>query len=166
MPSTSVNTAPQNLSETESVEQASGGDHTAFTLLMRRYNRLLYRTARSIVKNDAEAEDILQEAYLRAYSALRTFRGDSSLSTWLTRIVINEALGSLRKAARRAEIVEFGSTPRWAADAPEVQMDVFEEPEKAAMRAQARELIEAKGGCPSCCVPDGFCLARLGGNDG
>ena len=63
---------------------------------MRRHNRLLYRTARSILRNDAKAEDAVQEGYLRAYQSLPTFRAESSLATWLTRIVINEALERLR----------------------------------------------------------------------
>ena len=63
---------------------------------MRRHNRLLYRTARSILRNDAEAEDAVQEGYLRAYQSLPMFRAESSLATWLTRIVINEALERLR----------------------------------------------------------------------
>ncbi|TIP32588.1 MAG: RNA polymerase sigma factor, partial [Mesorhizobium sp.] len=64
------------------------------------YNQRLYRIARGVVRNDAEAEDIVQEAYMRAFASLDSFRGDASLSTWLSRIVINEALGRLRKKKR------------------------------------------------------------------
>jgi RNA polymerase sigma-70 factor (ECF subfamily) len=60
--------------------------------LMRLHNRMLYRTARAILRDDADAEDAVQEAYLRAYRALATFRGESKLSTWLVRITANEAL--------------------------------------------------------------------------
>ena len=80
---------------------------SAFERIMRRNNRLLFRTARSILKSDAEAEDALQEAYLRAWRALSTFRADSKLSTWLVRIVINEALGRLRR--RSAQVIPLES---------------------------------------------------------
>jgi RNA polymerase sigma-70 factor, ECF subfamily len=76
------------------------GHAEAFTQLMRRYNRLLFRTARGIVSDDAEAQDAVQEAYLRAFVALDSYRGESSLRTWLTRIVINQALGQQRKLGR------------------------------------------------------------------
>src|SRR5690242_3219234 len=74
------------------VALASQGHGAAFRAIMQRYNRRLYRVARGIVRDDGEAEDILQEAYVRAFAALGTFRGDARLSTWLTRIVVNEAL--------------------------------------------------------------------------
>jgi RNA polymerase sigma-70 factor (ECF subfamily) len=73
------------------------GEQAAFADLMRRYNRRLYRVARSILRDDAEAEDALQDAYLQAYRALPGFRGESSLATWLTRIVMNAALMRRRK---------------------------------------------------------------------
>lgn len=76
------------------------GDPAAFENLMRRHNRLLYRAARSILRDDAEAEDAVQNAYLRAYRQIDQYRGEARLSTWLTRIVINEALGFLRKRSR------------------------------------------------------------------
>src|SRR5213083_3675157 len=85
--------------------RATHGDSAAFEALMRRYNRMLFRTARAILRDDAEAEDALQEAYVQAYHALASFRGEAKLSTWLARIVANEALMRLRKQARRAEIV-------------------------------------------------------------
>lgn len=72
--------------------RAACGDDAAFARIMRRHNRLLFRTARSILKSDADAEDALQEAYLRAWRALGSFRAEARLSTWLVRIVVNEAL--------------------------------------------------------------------------
>src|ERR1041385_225741 len=75
----------------------AAGDEPAVRLLMRRFNQTLFRTARAILRDDAEAEDALQEAYLKAFRAIGDFKGESKLSTWLVRIVANEALGRLRK---------------------------------------------------------------------
>ena len=88
------------------------GDRAAFVWLMRRYNQKLYRTARSILKDDAEAEDAVQEAYLLAHRSLAGFRGDATLSTWLVRVVVNESLGRLRKRKRDAEIIRLGRAER------------------------------------------------------
>jgi RNA polymerase sigma-70 factor (ECF subfamily) len=141
-----IKTAAKNLSDAEIVQRISAGDRGAFELLMRRYNRPLYRTARSIIKDDAEAEDVLQEAYLLAFRNLDKFRGESSLSTWLTRIVVNEAIARSRKTARRAEIIELGATSQWDNDAAEAQMNQanIEQPEQAALRAETRRLVEKK----------------------
>src|SRR5207302_6649635 len=89
----------------ELAARAAHGDPSAFEVLMREHNRTLFRTARAILRDDAEAEDALQEAYVQAYHALPSFRGEAKLSTWLARIVANEALMRLRKQTRRAEIV-------------------------------------------------------------
>lgn len=137
---------PQDLSEPELVYRIGAGDPRAFEWMMRRHNRTLYRTARSIVKDDNEAEDVLQEAYLLAYHNADKFRGESSLSTWLTRIVVNEALARLRKTRRRAEVIQLVAEPPLDDDAMESPMidTQTEQPELAAVRAEARRLIEAK----------------------
>ena len=119
-------------------------EHAAFAQIMRRHNQRLFRTARAILRDDAEAEDALQEAYLQAYRALPEFRGEAALSTWLVRIVANEALGRLRKRARRAQVLPFG-----AEAGPNPEDAVMDEsndaqPERAAARAQARRLIETR----------------------
>ncbi len=85
------------------VRRVQGRDAGAFRAIMRAHNQRLYRIARGVVRNDGEAEDVVQEAYVRAFTHLDGFRGDSSLSTWLSRIVINEALGRLRKKRRALE---------------------------------------------------------------
>lgn len=79
------------------VERAKSGDQSAFRAIMEQHNRRLYRVARAVMKDDTEAEDVVQETYLSAFSNLSNFRGDSSLATWLTRITLNEALGRRRK---------------------------------------------------------------------
>ena len=88
--------AVETASDAELIRLVLRNDEAAARALMQRYNRRLYRVARGVVRDDGEAEDVRQEAYLRAFSALADFRGESSLSTWLTRIVLNEALQRLR----------------------------------------------------------------------
>src|SRR5712671_945553 len=78
------------------VRRALARDDTAFRTIMERHNRRLYRIARSILRNDSEAEDVVQQAYVNAFTHLGGFRGDSTLATWLSRITMNEALGRLR----------------------------------------------------------------------
>src|SRR5688572_30001589 len=74
------------------IEQILGGNTAIFELLMRRYNERLYRAARAIVRDEQDAEDVMQQAYLNAFTHLRQFNGSASFATWLTRIAINEAL--------------------------------------------------------------------------
>jgi RNA polymerase sigma-70 factor, ECF subfamily len=92
--------------EAELIARALRRDEAAVRAIVQRHNRRLYRLARSIVRNDAEAEDVLQEAYLRAFANLATFRGESGLGTWLGRVVINEALGRLRRERPTVELTE------------------------------------------------------------
>jgi RNA polymerase sigma-70 factor (ECF subfamily) len=129
--------------DTDLIARAASGDARAFEALMRRYNRMLFRTARAILRDDAEAEDALQEAYLQAYGSLASFRAEAKLSTWLARIVANEALMRLRKQTRRAEIV-----PMQSADAPEVEQvmdsDMDNAPDTRAARGEMRRLLEAQ----------------------
>lgn len=128
----------------ELIERAAGGDEFAFECIMRRHNRLLSRTARSILKSEAEAEDALQESYLRAWRALPTFRAEAKLSTWLVRIVINEALGRLRRSSAQVIPLDAASdstdpqTPDGIEDDPDLR------PECAAIRSQVRRLMEAR----------------------
>jgi RNA polymerase sigma-70 factor (ECF subfamily) len=83
--------------DTELVRAAQEGSASAARLIVRRHNQRLYRVARAIVRDDTEAEDVLQEAYLSAFRSLTSFRADASLSTWLTRIVANKAIGRLKR---------------------------------------------------------------------
>src|SRR4051812_6165675 len=78
------------------VERARNRDGIAVRLIMQRYNRRLYRVARSVLNDDVEAEDVVQEVYVRAFTHLDGFRGEAQLSAWLTRIALNEALCQLR----------------------------------------------------------------------
>jgi RNA polymerase sigma-70 factor (ECF subfamily) len=141
---------PASLDDDALLRRIRAGDRDAFSLLMRRYNRRLYRVARSVLRDDAEAEDALQDAYLQAYRALPTFRGESTLGTWLTRIVVNAALMRQRKTGRLAEVIELGADyDAAAADAaaagshsPDDSPGDVEQPDLAAFRGQTRRLIE------------------------
>ena len=147
MRSASVRTAGKDLPDSEIARRIARGERDAFEVLMRRYNQTLYRTARSILRDDAEAEDAVQEVYLLAYRAMGAFRGDAKLSTWLIRIVVNEAIARSRKRSRRAQIIQLSSgAPEPEADVPEENMSEStpEQPEHAAMRTQTRRLLETK----------------------
>jgi RNA polymerase sigma-70 factor (ECF subfamily) len=128
----------------ELARRAAAGDGDAFSAIMRRHNRLLFRTARAILKSDTEAEDALQDAYLHAWRALGKFRADAKLSTWLVRIVANEALAHLRR--RRLPSVPLEDAMTTAA--PEIQASLADAParlpDRVAMRAQIRKLLEAR----------------------
>ncbi|NUO47694.1 MAG: RNA polymerase sigma factor [Polyangiaceae bacterium] len=93
--------APDDL---DVIERVLGGETSLFELLMRRHNQRLFRTARAIMKDDVEAEDVVQEAYVRAFVSLRSFEGRAQLSTWLTRIVVHEAAARLRQRKQVAAL--------------------------------------------------------------
>lgn len=129
----------------ELAERVAKGEEAAFRLLMRRHNQLLYRTARSILRDDAEAEDALQEAYIQAYNSIGSFRGDAKLSTWLVRIVVNAALGRLRKNRRGAEIIALDSeADARVPEEADLSAESETQPEREALRAQTRRIIESK----------------------
>jgi RNA polymerase sigma-70 factor (ECF subfamily) len=132
------------LDDSELARLIASGDNSAFEPLMRRHNRLLYRIARSILRDDAEAQDAVQEAWLRAFRSIRSFRGDSALSTWLARIVVNEAYGRLRRQKRIATVVSFDAHQPDAQPGEYKDMadETTEPPETAAMRTELRQLLE------------------------
>jgi len=124
----------------------ASGDPAAFELLMRRHNRRLYRLARATLRDDADAEDALQETYLRAIKAIGGFRGESSLATWLSRLLLHECLDRLRREGRRRDIAQMVST-----DADEhVEHESMNDPSPhgtphdLAERAEVRALLERK----------------------
>jgi RNA polymerase sigma-70 factor (ECF subfamily) len=146
MRSAALEAVHSGLPDAEIAQRIAAGDEDELRLLMRRHNQMLYRTARSILKDDAEAEDAVQEAYLLAYRAMGGFRGDAKLSTWLVRIVVNEAIGRARKRSRRAEVVWLNdqSEPNGEpADVNTVSASP-ERPEHIALRMETRRLLEAK----------------------
>jgi RNA polymerase sigma-70 factor (ECF subfamily) len=137
---------PIAVSDQDVVSRAAAGDHAAFEWVMRQHNRRLFRIVRSILKNDADAEEALQEAYITAYRALKHFRGDSQVSTWLTRIAINEALGRLRRQKTERVVIPFSSDNEEATDALRAirAEESATSPEEDTLRAEMRTLLERK----------------------
>src|SRR5579864_6312048 len=88
------------LSDEEVVRRVLDGETALFEIIMRRYNQRLYRIARGILRDDAEAEDVMQDAYVRAYRHLNQFAGRAKFSTWLTRIAVHEALARANRGHR------------------------------------------------------------------
>jgi RNA polymerase sigma-70 factor, ECF subfamily len=101
--------AVARLSDEEIVARVLGGDTSLFELIVRRHNQRLFRAARAILRNDGEAEDAMQEAYVRAFVNLDQFAGEAKFSTWLTKIAVYEALGRLRRAKRQEDLPEMNS---------------------------------------------------------
>jgi RNA polymerase sigma-70 factor, ECF subfamily len=126
------------------VERARQRDGAAVRLIMQRHNRRLYRVARSILNDDAEAEDVVQEAYVRAFTHLDGFRGEAQLSTWLTRIALNEALGRLRRRRTTVGLKDIDAISDQGEARviylPSARQD--SDPEAAAARTQVRRLLE------------------------
>lgn len=136
---------PDDADDADLVARIVGHDRDAFRQLMRLHNTALFRAARSILRDDADAEDVVQEAYLAAYRHLAEFRGQAKLSTWLTRIVINQALARLR-SRRRDKVVVFLDEHERAGAAPleQAMSEDSDSPEAGAMRTQMRHLLERK----------------------
>lgn len=119
-------------------------DQSAFELLMRSYNGRLFRVARSILKDESDAEDVLQEAYLDAYRNISRFRGEARLSTWLVRIVANRALMRLRKQRRDHLVLSMDASDESNDRVQQFPDRNAESPTTAALRAEARQLIERR----------------------
>jgi RNA polymerase sigma-70 factor (ECF subfamily) len=125
------------------VRRVAGGERLAFELLMRRYNRRLYRLARASLREDAEAQDALQDAYLCAYHSMGQFRGECALATWLSRLVLNECAARQRRCLRRANIVPIVSAEHHMDEVADVP-DLGEQPDRLVARAQMRRVLERK----------------------
>jgi RNA polymerase sigma-70 factor (ECF subfamily) len=144
---TATNETSDDISDVVLSQRMATGDTSALELLMRRYNQSLYRAARSILKDDDEAEEAVQDAYLKAYRNIGSYRGDAKLSTWLIRIAINEALARVRKRKRRDKILYLDGDPVSVPESEKssaMQQNTAYTPEKAVLRAEVRNLIERK----------------------
>jgi RNA polymerase sigma-70 factor (ECF subfamily) len=128
------------------MQPALAREPDAFRALMREHNQALFRTARAILRDDAEAEEAVQEAWMQAYKGLESFRGDAKISTWLIRIAANEALGRLRRRKRTAEVIPMSiddSPDEGALDNTPDQTHGAA-PDVQALRGEVRRLIEKR----------------------
>ena len=126
---------PQGLADETVVERVRAGEVQLFELLMRRHNARVFRVVRSIVRRDDEAEDVMQDAYVRAFDHLREFRGEARFSTWLTRIAVHEALARLRRERR------FESLDTREEDCAVMPSDAVVSPEQRASDGEVRALL-------------------------
>ncbi len=128
--------------DAELVRRARERDPGAIRAIMQANNRRLFRMARGILKDDSEAEDVVQEAYVRAFTHLDSFRGDSSLATWLTRIAMNEALGRLR---RRHPTVDYTTLKPGVLEAQIIQFPLSampDDPERTMAQREIQTVVE------------------------
>ena len=134
--------APAAAADIELVRRALSRDEAAVRAIIKANNRRLYRLARGILRHDSEAEDVVQETYVRAFTHLAEFRGDSSLSTWLSRIAMNEALGRLR---RQRPGLELSSLPSGTLEAQIIQFPLLsatDDPERTMAQREITHVVE------------------------
>lgn len=126
------------------IAHAQAGDEMAVRVLVQRYNRRIFRSARALVGNDSEAEDVVQAAYVQAFTHLDSFRGEAQFSTWLTRIAVNEAMGRVRR--RRVDVgleeIDMASTRGSGEVVPFPTSLNIADPESELGRSEARRLLE------------------------
>lgn len=141
---TVAETGLERLDDWTLVERARNRDEAAVRLIMQRYNRRLYRVARSVLGDEAEAEDVVQETYVRAFTHLDGFRGEAQLSTWLTRIALNDALSRLRRRRHTVGLKDIDAIDDQGEARviylPSARQD--SDPEIAAARAEVRRQLE------------------------
>jgi RNA polymerase sigma-70 factor (ECF subfamily) len=135
-----VRPAVEVLSDEELVRRIRAGEAGLFELIMRRHNQRLYRAARAIVRDDDEAQDVMQQAYVSAYQHLHQFSGLSRFATWLTRIAVYEALARRRK---RRRMVEMDALPEFRRETLRAWRTSLPRPDHVAEGAEIRRLLEA-----------------------
>jgi RNA polymerase sigma-70 factor (ECF subfamily) len=128
------------LSDEELVRRVTAGEPALFEILMRRYNQRLFRVARAILRDEAEAEDVMQQAYVNAYAHLGQFAERARFGTWLTRIAVHEAFGRLR---RRGRFEEADAVPDWEERTMDLIGAAERNPEQQALRREMRAILEA-----------------------
>jgi RNA polymerase sigma-70 factor (ECF subfamily) len=132
----------ETLTDEDLVNLARARDEAAVRAITTRYNRRLFRIARSILRNDAEAEDVVQETYVRAFTGLDMFRGDAAFGTWITRIAMNEALGRLRRLRPTVEWETYGANRNQAEIIHFPASAVSNDPEKTMAQSEVRAVLE------------------------
>ena len=138
-PAREAGAVPSSVSDEEIVERVRAGEKPLFEVLMRRYNQRLYRAARSILRDDHEAEDVMQHAYVSAYAHLDQFAGRARFSTWLTRIAVHEALARARRRARHGGANGGDGDGRQGGRVVDDRPD----PERQAQSAELRRVLES-----------------------
>ena len=132
----------QNAEDFALARRVASGDHDALKAMMRRHNQTLFRTARSVLRNDFEAEDMVQEAYLLAYRSIQNYRGEAKLSTWLIRIVLNLAIrGKHRQSRHDAIFMDAAESSR--EEVNDMSASHSRTPESAASNSELRQLLES-----------------------
>ncbi|SPE25246.1 Sigma-24, ECF subfamily [Candidatus Sulfotelmatomonas gaucii] len=125
-------------SDLEVIDRVKAGETALYEIIMRRYNQRLYRVARAILRDDAEAEDVMQDAYVRAYQHLYQYAGEAHFSIWLTRIAVNEALHRLRLRKRSQQLEDMEQEEEGTMSGAETSPD----PEHRASIAELGRLLE------------------------
>lgn len=139
MASAATITRFEGLSDESVVRRVLDGEIALFEIIMRRHNQRLYRIARAVLRDDAEAEDVMQDAYVKAYEHLGQFEGRASFATWLSRIAFHEALARARRSKR---VVEFETIPEPEKEAMQSSLDPNPSPEQEASNAEVRGILE------------------------
>jgi RNA polymerase sigma-70 factor, ECF subfamily len=134
--------AVEKLNDEQLVQLARERDEAAVRAITQRYNRRLFRVARSILRDDAEAEDVVQETYVRAFTGLDHFRGDAAFGTWITRIAMNEALGRLRKRRPTVDWENYGANRTQAEIIDFPVSAASNDPEKTMAQGEIRAVLE------------------------
>jgi RNA polymerase sigma-70 factor (ECF subfamily) len=134
--------APAGATDVELVRRALARDEAAVRAIIQANNRRLYRLARGILRNDSEAEDVVQETYVRAFTHLESFRGDASLATWLSRIAMNEALGRLRRQRPSVDVNDLAPGVLEAQIIPFPLAAASEDPEKSMAQREIQQVVE------------------------
>ena len=132
----------EGLNDKDLVRLARERDEAAVRAITSRYNRRLFRIARSILRNDAEAEDVVQETYVRAFTGLDLFRGDAAFGTWITRIAMNEALGRLRRRRPTVDWETYGANRNEAEIINFPASAASIDPEKTMAQSEVRAVLE------------------------
>jgi RNA polymerase sigma-70 factor, ECF subfamily len=136
---TEVATSQEPLSDEDVVARVLAGETGMFEIVMRRHNQRLYRVARAILRNDGEAEDVMQDAYVHAYEHLDQFAGRAKFSTWLTRIAVHEALARQRRDNRYQELEPMSEQE---GDPMDRFPSLASNPEEQASNSEIRRLLE------------------------
>jgi RNA polymerase sigma-70 factor (ECF subfamily) len=129
------------LTDEEVLVRVRDGDHGLFEVLIRRYNQRLYRVARTILRDETEAEDVMQHAYVEAYAHLDQFAGRARFSTWITKIAVYEALARLRRRGR--QVAPDSGRPESGEDSMNTYRSAEPTPEEQALTSEVRALLES-----------------------